>query len=112
MYEYEGTLLKIIDGDTIDVIIDLGLDVGIRERLRLYGINAPEMHDKPAGQDAKDYITSILPPVGQIRALLIDTIKDQRGKYGRYLAKIYVPPNTTSVNDQMIDTGHAVPFMV
>lgn len=104
MYEYSGALLKIVDGDTVHVRVDLGCDVRIDLTLRLAGIDAPEM-STTAGVAARDYITTLLKG-----PLIVQTVKDRKEKYGRYLATIFVGGSTVSVNQQMLESGHAVPY--
>ena len=106
MYEYAASLLKIVDGDTVDVRVDLGFTIHYDIRLRLAGINAPEMNNPDgSGVAARAYITTLLNG-----PLIIQTAKDRKEKYGRYLATIYVGGSTVSVNQQMLDSGHAVPY--
>jgi len=112
MYTYDGTIVNVVDGDTVDMAVDLGLDVSISVRLRLYGINAPEMHGPTAakGVAARQHLLDLL---GGISAhVVIKTVKDRREKYGRYLATIYTGDTIpgTSVNQKMVDDGFAVPY--
>lgn len=106
LYTYEATLQRIVDADTVDLIIDLGCSVTIKERCRLYGINAPEMRT-PEGKAAKKYVEGLLDPQAKV---LIKTHKDKRGKYGRYLVTICY--GSTTVNDMLVRDGHAVEYMV
>lgn len=114
MYEYRATLLKVVDGDTIDVSLDQGLETYRTVRLRLYGLNAHEIHDKdPALRSlalkAKKFVADFLPTTEG--ALTIRTIKDRTEKYGRYLAKVYVGDAPDSLNDALVTAGLAVPYM-
>jgi len=113
MYEYSAKVTRVIDGDTIDVTVDLGFHVQIRERLRLYGINAPEVRgvDRPAGLAAtawlKEYLTEL------DNEITIRTIRDRKGKYGRYLAILVDnrdPQNSVDINQLMIKVGHAAEY--
>lgn len=103
MYLYKATILRVVDGDTVDALVDLGFHITIEMKLRLYGINAPEMKTE-AGHPARDYLKSLLD--GKI--ITLKTIKDKREKYGRYLA-ILIADNAI-VNDMMVNAGHAVPY--
>ena len=106
MYQYKAKVVNVYDGDTITVDIDLGLKVWVRdEKLRLYGINAPELKGKERdkGLESRDHLRDIL-PTGSV--ITIRTIKDKKGKYGRYLAEIFV--DDVNVNEKMVDDGFAV----
>ena len=90
MFEYQCKIVKIIDGDTVDVDIDLGFGVWLKkQRIRLYGIDTPEsrtrdLEEKKYGLVAKAFVEAHL-PVGSIRTLT--TVQDKTGKYGRILGK-------------------------
>ena len=92
---------------TVD--IDLGLKTWIHEeKLRLARINAPEMRgaDRPQGILSRDFLKSML----KGREVVIETVKDKKGKYGRYLAEIWIKEDDGSwsnVNDQMVEKGFA-----
>ncbi|MEN7973979.1 MAG: helix-turn-helix domain-containing protein [Verrucomicrobiota bacterium] len=109
LYHYNAQVQSVYDGDTCRVDIDLGLGSWIRnEKLRLLRINAPEMTgpDKARGAASRDYLRSLIDG----RDVLIETVKDRRGKYGRYLAEIWIEREGVwvNVNDLMVSTGHAV----
>ena len=106
MYEYNATLIRIVDGDTVWVDVDLGLDIHHQIDLRLYGINAPEMKTK-AGQDSRAHLVELMQGAG---SLVIQTEKDRTEKYGRYLATLLL--GGMNINQQMVTDGFAVPFMV
>ena len=90
MFEYSCTIIKVVDGDTVDVDIDLGFGVWVKkQRSRLYGIDTPEsrtrdLEEKKYGLIAKEFVQSHL-PVGETRTLI--TVQDKTGKYGRILGK-------------------------
>jgi micrococcal nuclease len=106
MYQYSAVVLAVIDGDTVDLDCDLGFDIRRKDRIRLYGINAPE-RNAPGGPEATAALRSML-PVGA--AVVLDTYKDKTEKYGRYLGTISVGSPAVIVNDQMVADGHAVPY--
>jgi len=96
MYEYHGKLLRVVDGDTIDVILDLGLRVRTKARLRLVGVNTPEIYGKPKdteeyqeGLRAKQLVEDWFVSNPKV---VVKTQKDRTGKYGRWLARVF-PPN-------------------
>ena len=115
MYEYKCKIVKIIDGDTVDVDIDLGFGVWLhKERIRLYGIDTPEsrtrdLDEKVYGLKAKELVETLM-PVGSIQTLI--TEKDKSGKFGRILGKFRVhEPHLDRyviLNDFMVDNYYAV----
>jgi len=106
--------INIVDGDTVDVMIDLGFNIVINQRLRLNGINTPEMHDKnpekrEAAQRAKKYLEDIL--LG--KNCILVTYKQE--KYGRYLADVYLENSDKTlfnVNETLMDLGLAEHYEV
>lgn len=110
LYQYQAKILKVIDGDTLKVEFDLGFHIKFSETVRLFGINAPELHgiDKDNGIKSKLRVEQLL-PVGTM--VEIETIKDEKEKYGRYLAKIHLADGTI-LNERLINEGLAKPFMV
>ena len=105
MYQYKATLNRIIDGDTIDVDIDLGFNVKIKQRVRLHGINTPEVRTldleiKKKGLEATDYLKKILP-----KEFIIETILNKRGKYGRVLGILW--DKEININKKMVKEGYA-----
>ncbi len=105
MYEYNAKLIRIIDGDTIVVTMDVGFNMTTKQHIRLLGINAPEKRGKTkqAGLDAKEHLITLL----KNDDLVIKTRKND--SFGRYLGTIYL--NGTDINQQMIDDGFAVEYM-
>lgn len=111
MYEYYvHSLDKVVDGDTIDVTIDLGFDIKYSSRVRLAGIDTPEsrtrdLEEKAMGLEAKEYLKERLKKSSKI---VIKTEKlDSTGKYGRILGWLFLDDETSSVNNQMIMKGYA-----
>jgi len=111
MYEYFVREVKnVVDGDTIDVIIDLGFDVMFASRVRLAGIDTPESRttdkvEKALGLESKDYLKKYLKDA---KSVVIKTEKmNSSEKYGRILGWIYVNGDTESLNDKMINDGYA-----
>ena len=104
MYNYEGKVISVYDGDTITMEIDLGLHVTITEKIRLARINAPEIRGKQRvlGLESKSHLISLI----LNKEVKIRTIKDRKGKYGRYLGEISL--NGVSINDKMVKDGKAV----
>lgn len=108
-YEYFAKLDRVVDGDTVDMFVDLGLNTWSHQRFRLKGINAPEMREKPQGQDAKETLKALIdlhkaPKTGE---LIVKTHKDKRGKYGRFVATLISIDGQTDLNLKMVELGHA-----
>ncbi len=104
MYEYHATVLRVVDGDTIDCLVDLGFDVKLSIRLRMAGIDAPE-RGTPGGTEATLWMCNKLSPRSEI---IVRTEKDRREKFGRFLAYVFLVGDVYSLNQQMIDGGIAV----
>ena len=111
MYEYYVRKVEnVVDGDTIDVLIDLGFDILFASRVRLAGIDTPEsrtkdLAEKALGLEAKEYLKKALKDA---KSVVIKTEKmDSSEKYGRILGWVYVDGNTISLNDLMINDGYA-----
>ena len=115
MYEYKVNILKVVDGDTVDVDIDLGFGVWLRnERVRLAGIDTPESRtsdkiEKIFGQAAKDRVNSLL----GAEAILISQISKSgdniKGKFGRIIGN-FKTINGEVVADILMNEGHAVAY--
>jgi micrococcal nuclease len=101
-YTYKATVVKVVDGDTIDFKVDLGFHVSVEIRTRLLGINAPEMNT-PEGKMAREFVVNRVAQ-GPIE---ITTFKDAGDKYGRWLALV-VLADRQLLNDLMVSSGHAV----
>lgn len=101
-YVRNAKVIKIHDGDTITVLIDMGFRMSVELPLRLNRINAPEL-STPEGVIARDYLISVLPS-----DIVIQTYKDPHEKYGRWLSEIWV--GIKSINDLMVSSGHAVSY--
>jgi micrococcal nuclease len=111
MYEYRvKKITNVVDGDTIDVDIDLGFNVSFSQRVRLAGIDTPESRtsdksEKALGLESKEYLKYKLKDA---KVVVIKTEKpDSSEKYGRILGWLYVDGDTVSINDHMIEDGYA-----
>lgn len=115
MYEYRCKLRKVVDGDTVDVDIDLGFGVWLNDqRIRLYGVDTPEsrtrdLEEKKYGLAAKAYVEKFLDDEWLV--LKTETY-DASGKFGRILGSLYRTTNYAdqSVNEYLIEKYHAVPY--
>ena len=115
MYEYYVRKVEnVVDGDTIDVLIDLGFDILFQSRVRLAGIDTPEsrtkdLAEKALGLESKEYLKKALKDA---KSVVIKTEKmDSSEKYGRILGWVYVNGDTESLNDKMINDGYAWGYM-
>ena len=113
MYEYKCELLRVVDGDTVDVLIDVGFSTFRKERVRLYGINTPEcrtrdLKEKEKGLAAKARLKEILKEFG--KKFIIKTEIDKKGKFGRILGQIFDLEMQSCANDMLVMEGHAVEY--
>ena len=113
MYEYNCTVTRIVDGDTLDVDIDLGFSVSLKkQRIRMLGIDTPESRtrnkeEKVRGLLSKKFLVDLCPIGSKIRLR-----SHGKGKFGRILGEIFVPEGfgEVSINKQMCDEGYAVEY--
>ena len=115
MYEYRvKKVYKVVDGDTIDVDIDLGFNISFFQRVRLAGIDTPEsrtkdVHEKKLGLEVKEKLSDLLKGASNI---VIKTEKpDSTEKYGRILGWLFIDDNKLSVNEILIKEGYAWNYM-
>ena len=112
MFRYNAELDRVIDGDTVDAIIDLGFDTWKKTRIRFYGINTPEsrtrdLEEKKRGLAAKDRLIEILKANDNKFVLQSHGV----GKYGRCLGELFVETlGETSVQETLINEGHGVAY--
>jgi micrococcal nuclease len=115
MYEYRiKKVLKVVDGDTIDVDIDLGFNISYTQRVRLAGIDTPESRTKDArekalGLEVKDKLKKA---IDAAKTVVVKTeLPDSSEKYGRILGWVYLDGDTISLNEQLIEQGYAWGYM-
>jgi len=115
MYEYKiKKVYKVVDGDTIDVDIDLGFNISFFQRVRLAGIDTPEsrtkdIHEKKLGLEVKEKLSDLLKSANKI---VIRTEKpDSTEKYGRILGWLFIDDGKLSVNEILIKEGYAWNYM-
>jgi len=111
MYEYNARVLRVVDGDTVELSVDLGFGVMINETFRLYGINAPETRtkdiaEKESGLRAKSRLKELLDG----KSVLVKTMLDSTEKFGRYLCVIFLPEYQYPINKLLIDEGLVVEY--
>ena len=114
-YNFRVTKIKkVLDGDTIDVVIDLGFDLAKTERVRIAGVDTPEkrtrdLEEKALGLDATNWLKEKLTETikGDEELTIRTELKGGVGKYGRLLGWLYVGDSAVSLNQQMITEGYA-----
>ncbi len=111
MYEYNATIIRVIDGDTVEAVIDLGFATSFRNTFRLFGIDTPELtsHDTAVRELAKRAKSRLVELI-EGKTVLVRTHKPD--KYGRWLVEIKTPDITLgTVNSQLIAEGFAKPYL-
>ncbi len=110
-------IVKVLDGDTIDVLIDLGFELFKKERVRVAGVDTPEkrtkdLEEKELGIDATNWLKNKLEEVleGEEELIIRTELKGGVGKYGRLLGWLYIGDELISLNEQMIEEGYAWPY--
>ena len=118
MYNYNATCIRVVDGDTIDAMIDLGFGVFVKKRIRLAGINAPESRtrnlvEKKLGLAAKERLKEML----EGAANCFELESSELGKYGRVLGKLHINKlagkdtlTQVCINDCLVKEGYAVEY--
>jgi micrococcal nuclease len=110
LYHYRAVVRRVYDGDTCTVDIDLGLNCWVHnENVRLSRINAPEVRgtQRSEGLLSRDFLRSLI----MDKEIIIETIKDKYGKYGRYLVEIWLKDNNetwVNINDLLVEQGYAI----
>ena len=108
MYEYKATVTKVYDGDTITVDFDLGFGIILKkQKIRLLGINTPEVRgpEKPQGIISRDALRQRI--LG--KQVTIQTSKDKKGKYGRWLGEVFVEEE--NINQWLLEEGYATEYL-
>ena len=110
MYEYSCRINRVIDGDSVDVCIDLGFDISFTSSVRLYGIDTPESRtrdpqEKKCGLLSKKFLEEA---VKNGKNIIIRTQKDEKGKFGRVLGSLII--DGTNINHKMIEENLAVAY--
>lgn len=115
MYIYKAKLDRVVDGDTLDAIIDLGFDITVHKRIRLTGINTPEsrtrdLEEKKRGLAAKEALLTMLTKENQNDYFVVES--EKVGKYGRVLGTLHIEIDDKEccINKKLIEDGHAVEY--
>ena len=109
MYTYHATLDRVVDGDTVDALVDLGFDTWKKVRIRMMGMNAPEsrtrdLEEKKKGLAAKERLAEVIELENEGKFILVS---HGVGKFGRVLGEIFLTPDSDSGNNLLISEGHA-----
>ena len=109
---YSAKVVRVVDGDTADAMIDLGFDTWVKKRIRFYGVDTWEsrtrnLEEKKKGLAAKDFVKDLLENSDEGKFLLKS---HGVGKYGRVLGELFVKGNEKSVNELLKDNGHAYEY--
>ena len=107
MYEYRAKVIKVYDGDTVTVDIELGFNIVLhKQKIRLIGINTPEVRgpEKKEGIISRDALRKRI----LNKKVILKTYKDKKGKYGRWLGEIWI--DDESINDWLLTEGYAVEY--
>ena len=111
MYEYSCKVKRVVDGDTVDVMLDLGFDILYNCRVRLFGIDTPESRTRNLDEKARGKMASafLKEAIDNGTKVVIQTkLKDSRGKFGRVLGNVVV--DGKNINQSMIENYHAVAY--
>jgi len=114
MYEYKCNIIRVVDGDTVDVDIDLGFGVWLKdERVRIMGIDTPESRtrdkvEKKFGLASKTKLKSLLGKTSVLKTQVNKKGEDMKGKFGRILGDFVI--GATTASKILCDEGHAVPY--
>lgn len=103
MYTYQATVIRVIDGNSVEIQIDLGFNIKFTEKARLLGINAPEKRGKNfiKGLESLKYLSDKI----LNKDVIVKTEKDTKGKFGRYLVTIFL--NDENINNWMVKNNYA-----
>ena len=109
---YSAKLVRVVDGDTCDAMIDLGFDVWVKNRIRFYGVDTWEsrtrdLEEKAKGLEAKAYVKDLLENSDEGK---FSIISHGKGKYGRVLGELFVKGHEKSVNELLKENGHAYEY--
>ncbi len=113
MFSYRvEKVLRVIDGDTVELLVDLGFHTFTKQKVRLRGIDAPEIRgpEKEKGLKAKQFLEELLNKE-EIESIYVETVKDKQGKFGRYVCTLFLKLETQSteiiVNTELVINNHA-----
>lgn len=116
MWEYKATVTRVVDGDTLDLSIDLGFSVSIAIRARLAGVDTPETYgvkkdssEYLRGAAATEFVENWLASEGGYKTVTVRSRKNTTGKYGRWIVEVF-DEDDRSLNEALLESGHAAPY--
>jgi micrococcal nuclease len=103
MYTYRAKIISVYDGDTVTALVDLGFGITNKIKIRLKGINTPEVRgaERPEGIVSRDYLRNLILD----KNIVLQTFRDKTGKYGRYIGVLWI--DDTNVNELLVEQGYA-----
>lgn len=108
LYHYKARCVRVVDGDTYEISISLGMNVSVTEKVRLAGVDTSEIYGVKKGSDeynkgiiSKNFVSDLILD----KEILIRTVKDKKGKYGRYI--VYVEIDGEDLGDTLVKNGMA-----
>ena len=103
MYTYRAKIIGVYDGDTVTALVDLGFGITNKIKVRLKGINTPELRgvERAQGIISRDFLREKI----LNKDIVIETFKDRKGKYGRYIGTLWV--NDENINELLVEQGLA-----
>jgi micrococcal nuclease len=111
MYEYRAKVTRVVDGDTLDVDVDLGFDVWLKNRVRMYGIDTPESRTRDKEEKYRGLLSkeALKEHLKVSKEVILKTKKgEETGKFGRILAEVWI--DGVNINKQLIKDGYAVAY--
>lgn len=121
MWSYIAKVERVVDGDTLDLSVDLGFKISFDIRVRLLGVDTPEVYsakkgseERKLGMAATEFVEQWVEEngTGDDKQLLVETHKDKKGKFGRWLAELRsLEEGSVTLNQALISSGHAKPYM-
>tara|TARA_R110000824_G_scaffold24717_3_gene86716 strand:- start:1538 stop:1864 length:327 start_codon:yes stop_codon:yes gene_type:complete len=103
MYTYRAKIVKVYDGDTVTAVVDLGFGITNKIKVRLKGINTPELRgdERALGIISRDFLREKI----LNKDIVVETFKDKKGKYGRYIGTLWI--NDENINELLVEQGYA-----
>ena len=103
MYTYRAKIISVYDGDTVTALVDLGFGITNKIKIRLKGINTPELRgaERPRGLVSRDFLREKILD----KDIIVETFRDKKGKYGRYIGTLWL--DEENVNELLVEQGYA-----
>jgi len=103
VYTYRAKIISVYDGDTVTALVDLGFGITNKIKIRLKGINTPELRgaERPRGLVSRDFLREKILD----KDIIVETFRDKKGKYGRYIGTLWL--DEENVNELLVEQGYA-----